>query len=110
MIYEIHVTRYSNLIMNNVIFPAILMSVLMFLILILPTNIIDKIPLVLSLLLIITVYQLIIMQTVPATKNNSIAEKIIFQVFVIGGLISILAFIAQMLLVDKFNLIPLPKF
>lgn len=59
------------------IIPAIFMTFLMIIILILPINMIEKIPLILSLLLIITVYQLIIMQTVPATKNNSIAEKII---------------------------------
>lgn len=96
--------------MLNVIYPAFFMALLMFVILLLPTNIIDKIPLILSLLLIITVYQLIITQTVPATKNSSIAEKIIFQVFVSGLLISLLALIAQMLLVEKFHLLPLPKF
>lgn len=86
------------------------MGLLMFFILILPINTIDKIPLILSILLIITVYQLIIIQTVPATKYDSIAETIIQKVFVIGIMISILAFIGQILLADKFKGFPLPKF
>lgn len=51
-----------------------------------------------------------IMQNVPATSNESFAEKLINSIFTIGGLISLLALIAQMFFVEKFTLMPLPKF
>jgi len=81
----------------------------MVLLLLLPINMLDKIPLILSLLLIITVYQLMIVQTLPATNYETLAEKIINAVFQIGIMISILCIIVQVLLVDKFEYVPLPK-
>jgi hypothetical protein len=47
--------------------PAISIIILMLCLLLLPINMIDKLPLILSLLLIITVYQLMIVQTLPST-------------------------------------------
>jgi len=85
------------------------MIILMILLLLLPINMLDKIPLILSLLLIITVYQLMIVQTLPSTNYQTLAEKIINGVFIIGIMISTLCMIVQVLLVDKFQHVPLPK-
>lgn len=78
-------------------------------VLLLPINMLDKIPIILSLLLIVTVYQLMVVQTLPATSQETIAERIINEVFKIGIMITVLCLLVQVLLVDKFEKIPLPK-
>lgn len=72
IIDEIHfslvIKRHPQLLIRNVIGPAFTMGFIMLGIIILPINMIDKIPLVLNILLILTVYQLIITQILPGTK------------------------------------------
>lgn len=109
IITTIKIKRYPNLVNNTILFPAFCMIIFMLCVLLLPINMSDKIPLILSLLLIVTVYQLMIVQTLPSTNYETFAERIINSVFTIGVMISILCLIVQVLLVDKFDKVPLPK-
>jgi len=108
IITTIKIKRYSKLVDNTILIPAFFMIIFMITVLLLPINMLDKIPIILS-LLIITVYQLMIVQTLPSTIYETIAERIINEVFKIGVMISMLCLIVQVLLVDKFDKVPLPK-
>jgi len=60
-------------------------------VIILPVSIVDKLPLLLNLLLIVSVYQLLLVQNLPASQNHSIAERIINFVFEIALVLTLLA-------------------
>lgn len=62
---------------NNVIEPALLISVIALCILMLPIAIEDKISLLLNMLLIITVYQLLLVQNLPSSKVTTVVGRTI---------------------------------
>lgn len=51
------------------------------LVIIVPIGIAEKIPLLLDLLMIVSVYNLLLVQNIPASRDSSFAEQIISFVF-----------------------------
>jgi hypothetical protein len=54
-------------------------------------NISEKLPLLMNLLIIVSVYQLVLVQNLPASNNNSITENIIYFVFIMALVLTLLA-------------------
>jgi len=51
----------------------------------------EKLPLLMNLLIIVSVYQLLLVQNLPASNNNSITESIIYFVFIMALILTLLA-------------------
>jgi len=58
----------------NLIYPVIVVSVVMMMIIFIPVSLSEKIPLFVTLLLVISVYQLIILDALPSSTDTSFAE------------------------------------
>lgn len=86
---NIEIKRHSGLISRNVLLPVLVIALLMFFVFLLPINLSEKIPLIINFLLIITVYQLILMQSIPSSIEMSLAENIVNFVFIFGMFICI---------------------
>lgn len=59
--------------LHNVIYPVLMISIIMLLIILIPLPLTEKIPHLLTLLLVITVYQLILLDNLPASKKVTTA-------------------------------------
>jgi len=78
-------------------------------VILLPITIMDKLPLMLDLLLIVSVYQLLLVQNIPSSQDDTLAERIVTYVFTITLVISLFAVFLLFFKFDSYAKDPIPK-
>lgn len=75
------IKRNYQQIIGFIIYPVLMISIIMIVIIIIPISLVDKISNLITLLIVITVYQLMLLDNLPTSKEHPIAGQIVQGVF-----------------------------
>lgn len=93
--YTIVIERKHQKILGSVLFPVLMISLIMLTIMIIPLSLSEKIAHILTLLLMITVYQLILLENLPASEEISVAGIIVQGVFKMAAFLTFISLFVQ---------------
>jgi len=75
--------------------PVLMIAIIMICIMLIPLPLSEKIPHILTLLLMITVYQLILLDSLPASEETSIAGSVVQGVFKTAAIMTFVSLFVQ---------------